>query len=176
MADRPIENDQRRQGAGRLFEEHGDALVLYARQWLAGSDAEDVVQQVFISLIATGDTIDHPRAWLYRSVRNAALNALRSRTRRRKREGYVAQQRNEWFDSQRDSLVDIDQLQRALQALPDEQREAVMLKTWSGLTLEEIAGVMGVSTTTAFNRYSRGLKNIRKQLEQPKCKPTKTIR
>jgi len=57
---------------GRLFDAHGDALVLYARQWLEPGLAEDVVQDVCIVLAVQPQARAQPRAWLVRPAGNAA--------------------------------------------------------------------------------------------------------
>ena len=57
---------------GRLVDEHTGALVLYARQWC--SAPEDVVQEALLKLVAQTKAPDHPVAWLYRVVRNAAIS------------------------------------------------------------------------------------------------------
>ena len=64
----------------RLFNEHGAALVLYARQWCAAP--EDVVQEGFLLLARQSVTPENPAGWLYRVVRNGAISASRSAGRR----------------------------------------------------------------------------------------------
>src|SRR5262245_66257780 len=68
---------------GELIDRHGPALVLYARQWCAGP--EDVVQDAFLKLLGQRRAPDDPAAWLYRVVRNAALDAAKADRRRQKR-------------------------------------------------------------------------------------------
>ena len=58
---------------GRLIDRHAPALELYARQWC--DTAEDVVQEAFVKLAGQNPAPDHPAAWLFRAVRNGALNA-----------------------------------------------------------------------------------------------------
>jgi len=50
----------------------------------------------------------------------------------------------------------------ALESLPIEQREAIVLRLWSGLSFEEIAELIGKSTSTAHRRYLAGLAGLRK--------------
>lgn len=65
---------------GRLFDAHAAALVLYARQWCAGAEAEDVVQEAFLSLSQQPALPEHVAAWLHRVVRNAAISAAQPET------------------------------------------------------------------------------------------------
>jgi DNA-directed RNA polymerase specialized sigma24 family protein len=59
--------------------------------------------------------------------------------------------------------------------LPPEQREVVVLRIWSGLTLAEVADVTGTSVSPAFVRYRAGLSEIRRIMESSTCKATKDI-
>src|SRR5215212_5273730 len=69
------------------FEAHAAPLVLYARHWLGErAGAEDVVQEVFIRLMAQPAEPLNVKAWLHTAVRNAAIGELRSAQRRRRRE------------------------------------------------------------------------------------------
>ena len=56
------------------------------------------------------------------------------------------------------------QVQAVLQELPEEEREAVVLKTWSGLSFPEGAAVSGISDKTFEHRYYRGLEALRDKL------------
>ena len=72
----------------RLYREQAGSLVLYARQWC--TTPEDVVQEAFIALARERSLPDRPEAWLYRAVRNAAIGAARSASRRRRHEARAA--------------------------------------------------------------------------------------
>ncbi len=67
---------------GRIFDEHAPALVLYARQWC--DTPEDVVQDAFVKLARQRVAPDRIGPWLFRVVRNAAINARRNDRTRRK--------------------------------------------------------------------------------------------
>jgi len=67
-----------------LVDAHGPALMLYARQWRPAP--EDVVQDAFLKLVALHTPPRDPVAWLYRVVRNAALDAGKADRRRQRRE------------------------------------------------------------------------------------------
>jgi RNA polymerase sigma-70 factor (ECF subfamily) len=73
----------------RILDRHTAALVLYARQWCG--TPEDVVQDVFLLLMREPAAPENPLAWLYRTVRNKAINAARSGRRRTRHEAIAAQ-------------------------------------------------------------------------------------
>jgi RNA polymerase sigma-70 factor (ECF subfamily) len=145
----------------RLLDRHAAPLTLYARQWCA--TPEDVVQEAFLKLVAQRQP---PRAvvpWLYRVVRNAALDAAKSARRRQQRESAVARPER-WFVEPELKGLDAAAAATALQRLPDEEREAIVARLWGGLSFEEIAAVAGCSASTAFRRYNAGLEALRKEL------------
>jgi DNA-directed RNA polymerase specialized sigma24 family protein len=74
----------------RLLDTHGPPLILYARQWCA--TPEDVVQEAFLKLVSLRQPPRSPVAWLYRVVRNAALDARKTARRLQRREAVAAPQ------------------------------------------------------------------------------------
>ena len=150
-----------------LFVAHGPALLLYARQWLDRTAAQDVVQDVFVRLIAGWRLPSEPRTWLFRCVRNAAISASRSRGRRDRREEAAGRtEADEWFAPRVDDRIDAEAAQQALSHLPPAQREIVMLRIWSGLTLAEVGQVTGLAVSTIHDQYQAALKAMRQRLEQ----------
>lgn len=162
MAERKLRGDQVR----RLYDQYGPALLAYACSFLADvATGEDVVHQVFLRLLE-GDTVvpDVPMAYLYRAVRNAALNARRN-VRREVAEEFERDAGRGLFESRNGSREAALALQAALLELPEEQREVVVLRVWSGMTLEEAASLIGVSLNTAASRYRYALDKLRERLK-----------
>ncbi|HET6427803.1 MAG TPA: RNA polymerase sigma factor [Phycisphaerae bacterium] len=155
----------------RWFDAHAAAMVLYARQWLEAGRAEDVVQDVFVRLMTGRVRPANVRAWLFRCVRNAAMNELRRHRRRRARRERLGAERAGWFVSNPGDLIDAADVQAALADLPNQQREAIVLRIWGGLSLREVAEVTGSAVSTVFSRYRAGLAEIRKRMSKP-CKTT----
>lgn len=147
---------------GGLLDEHGPALVLFARQFC--KCPEDAVQEAFVKLARQPRPPDAPVPWLYRVVRNAALSASRAERRRRRREERVAHDRPDWFVSGHEEAIDARLASDVVADLPDEQREAVVLRIWAGMTFEEMAAVAGVTSSTAHRRYSAGIESIRERM------------
>ena len=152
-----------------LFDAHSRALLLYARQWAGANAAEDVVQRVFVRLLSQSPLPAEPRTWLFKCVRNEAIDAWRSDHRRGRREQAVAIDAHAWFKSHPHDRLDAAAAQSAVQCLPTELREVVTLRLWSGLTLSEIADVTGVVPSTVHKRYEAAIESLREILEKP-CK------
>jgi RNA polymerase sigma factor (sigma-70 family) len=156
-----------------LFDAHSRALLLYARQWVGRFTAEDVVQRVFVRLLSQGKLPAEPRTWLFRCVRNDANDLWRSERRRGRREQAAATDVDAWFVPRPQDALDAREAQQALEELPDELREVVALRLWSGLTLGEIAEVTGVVVSTAYKRYEAAIELLREKLEKPCRNPKK---
>jgi RNA polymerase sigma-70 factor (ECF subfamily) len=145
----------------RLIDAHAAPLVLYARQWCDAP--EDVVQEAFLKLVRQGSTPQDAIAWLYRVVRNGALDAAKTARRRQRRESAAAHPVR-WFRESEVDGLDAKTAVDALQALPAEQREVIVARHWGDLSFEQIAEVAGCSASTAFRRYTAGVEALRRQL------------
>ncbi len=152
-----------------LFDSHAAALALYARQWCDGP--EDIVQEAFVKLARQRPPPDRAVPWLYRVVRNGAIEASRGDRRRRRRET-LASGRESWFASA-DERIDAQDATRLLAELEPDVREVIVARVWGGLTFDEIARLQGCSLTTAHRRYQSGLSRLHERLERP-WTPTKT--
>jgi RNA polymerase sigma-70 factor (ECF subfamily) len=163
---------------GFFLDRHADALALYARSWCA--TPEDVTQEAFVKLAGLRAEPDDPAAWLYRVVRNGAISAGRAARRRHRREAEAAALAHHhhppWFEPDRGEVGDIapESAAEALAGLPEHQREAIIAHLWGGLTFDQIAAVMGVSSSTAHRHYRAGLDSLRERLELPCRKPETT--
>jgi RNA polymerase sigma-70 factor (ECF subfamily) len=149
-----------------IWKRHADRLLLYAATLLGDrAQAEDTLQNVFVRLIAGGAPPDFEfeSAYLFRAVRNEALNALRSRRA-------AARSLPPLFEETGDPRLAAElaetgrQVEQALRRLSDEEREAVVLKIWGDLSFPEAAGVLGVPEKTIEHRYYRGLAALKEAL------------
>jgi RNA polymerase sigma factor (sigma-70 family) len=145
----------------RLIDAHAAPLVLCARQWCA--EAEDVVQEAFIKLVRQSRPPLDAVAWLYRVVRNGAIDVSKMARRRHQRESAVARPVR-WFVEPEVDGLDAETAVAALERLVLEQREVIVARHWGGLSFEQIAEVVGCSASTAFRRYTAGVEELRKQL------------
>ena len=149
----------------QAFGSYAPNLVFFARQWVDLDTAEDCVQDVFVQLMLQRRWPDRLKPWLYKSVRNQALCALRSKARRGRRAASASAYRTPWFHWDEDALMDADAVQGAMSRLSEQTREVLVLRIWAELTFEEIAGVIGVSETAAFRRFRLGLGQIKDAMQ-----------
>ena len=148
----------------RLWDEHGNTLVLYARQWCDAP--EDVVQEAFLLLVRQVVAPDNPLGWMYRVVRNRAINASRSSGRRSRRETTAAMRGEPWFEPASSERFDAAVAADALKHLPIEQREVIVARLWGGLSFEEIARLSETSLSKVYRSYRRGLVALRERLDE----------
>ncbi len=150
-----------------LYASHGEDLFRYLLFKLGSAeDAEDALQEAFVRF-ARYDLrwrfVRDPRAFVFRIARNEANRFLRRKLGRREGEKVIESGARTGFtpafakpDEPALSLL----IQRA-EGLPGEQKEAVYLKVFYGLTFKEIGLVCGVTANTAASRYRYGIEKLR---------------
>ena len=147
------------------FSQLAPGLVLFARQWAkSGADAEDIVQEAFVRFWRKQHDISN-RGLLYATVRSIALDFLRRDSRRARRESVAMSDVDQTIAP---AFAIEDQSQRVLAAaldrLPAEQREVLVMKIWNELTFVEIASALEISQNTAASRYRYALAALKKNL------------
>lgn len=131
-----------------IVERYRKPLLRYARRIAPAVAAEDVLQRTFLAahrVIREGEAELNLRGWLYRVAHNASIDVLREEGR-----GHHAQI-DESLDGIERPEQALERSQRvrevvaALQALPERQREALVLRELEGRAHSEIATKLGVS-------------------------------
>jgi RNA polymerase sigma factor (sigma-70 family) len=155
-----------REGYETAFEEivrrYGRPLTRYAAS-IVGSRSEDVTQDAFskaLLALRRDDAEIELRPWLFRIVRNAALNDLRdSPPSPEVLAEAIAGGRNPAEElERREELTD---LIKRLQALPEPQRAAIVMRELEGLSHEEIATALGLSGGAARQAIYRARRALR---------------
>ena len=157
----------------QLVTQKAPALLLYARQWLTPDAAEDALQEALTALLSERTAPDEPLAWMYRALRNRAIDTARAESRRRRREQTVSTHQAEWFDATPDALIDARTAEAVLRTLADHHREIVLMRIWGDLPFASIAQVLSLSVSTVHERYTIALDQIRTRLENPCPNQTK---
>ena len=145
-------------------------------RWLTRSheDAEDVVQESFLRAFSAfeGFRGENAKPWLLTIVRNTSMTWLK---RNRNAGGSipfedVLEDPSEGSPDPEETLLiacDREQVRQALEQLPLEFREAVILREMEGLSYKEISATIGVPIGTVMSRLSRGRDWLRRILSTP---------
>jgi RNA polymerase sigma-70 factor (sigma-E family) len=129
--------------------------------------AEDVVQEAFCNLFRRGNRLAHTEALEY-YVRASVVNACRSALRRRAVRGRRVFYELPAASAEAAVLGDVerDELIRAVDLLPVRQRETLVLRYYLDLPDDEIAALMGVSSSTVRSAAHRALKTLARTLKE----------
>jgi RNA polymerase sigma-70 factor (ECF subfamily) len=155
-----------------LVERHHSPLIGFLYRMTGGDRAlaEDLVQEAFLRVLKAIRQYKYPRpfkAWLYAIATNLAHDHFK-RAEVRQRADTPAEKVPGQVDGPEHNLLVADEAQqvaRSLQALPDGQREAVILRYYQELSLNEISEALGVPLGTVKSRLSLGLRRLREILE-----------
>lgn len=152
-----------------LYDRLGGRLYATARTLTRSPhDAEDIVQDLFVDLARARHrlgAVTDLEAYLFTMLRHAV-----GRRRRRLNIGLAALLRlatdrlSPRMSRVATTQLPDDDLSLALAALPEPQRQVIMLKTEAGLTFAEIAVVIGTSLNTAASRYRYAIEKLRATL------------
>ncbi|HEX2971110.1 MAG TPA: sigma-70 family RNA polymerase sigma factor [Tepidisphaeraceae bacterium] len=149
-----------------LYDQLAPALLRTARALLGStSEAEDSVQDVFVSLVRSREhlaKVEDLTAYLFTALRHVVGRRLAQRAAESR--GLEQLARKGPGESPAPSCGEDEELERALAKLPDEQRQVIALKIDGGLTFAQIAAVLNISLNTAASRYRYALEKLRQQL------------
>src|SRR4051812_31922488 len=156
-----------RQGYETAFEEivrrYDKLLARYAAAIVPRHRAEDVTQDAFSKALLAlrhSDAEIELRPWLFRIVRNTALNDIRDQPP-------AAQELFETSGAASSALEetlkheDVADLMRRLRALPEPQRAAIVMRELEGLSHEEIAAALGITGGAARQTIHRAREKLR---------------
>jgi len=145
-------------------------------------DAEDILQEVFYELVEANRLlmpIDHVTGWLFRVARNRIIDLFRKKKPESFSDAGVEDEDGELLrledllpspDAGPDALyargVLLDELEIALDELPDEQREVFVAHELEGLSFKEIAAETGVNVNTLLSRKRYAVLHLRERLQK----------
>ena len=165
----------------RLVDAHNDTVLNTCYRILGNKeDAEDVAMEVFVRVHRSAASFrgdSKLSTWLYRISVNLSLNHLRKRRRYRylgflslsEPAGKLAGRTAQAPEGQRpDRELEADErsrvLNEALAGLPDNQRAAIVLHKFEGLSQDEIAGVLGVTPAAVESLVHRAKQTLHRRL------------
>ena len=149
--------------AEHAFRRHYADVYRFIRRRVGTRErAEDLAQEVFAAAAARlRDDVTPPLAWLY----TVAKRRFADEARRLSRSPRTGMRPAEYPPHV------LAALRAALAALPETQRDVVLLKLIRGLSFAEIGSTLGIAPDAAKMRFVRGLRSLRASLEQEGVKP-----
>jgi RNA polymerase sigma-70 factor, ECF subfamily len=151
----------------QLFDDHHAALFRFAyRLTNSSADAEDIVQECFLSLLRPGCTYDPGRTpirtYLYGAVRNKWLNRQRRYALAAEADADAVTERSPEMELLAGEIQDA--VAQAIRTLPETQREALILAHYEHLPLTEIALILEIEVGAVKSRLERARARLRETL------------
>ena len=144
-------------------------------------DAEDILQDVFYELVEANRLlmpIEHVTGWLFRVARNRITDLFRKKKPERFSDTAIANEDDELLrledllpspDAGPEALyarsVLLDELESAVDELPEEQREVFVAHELEGRSFKEMAAATGVSVNTLLSRKRYAVLHLRERLQ-----------
>jgi RNA polymerase sigma factor (sigma-70 family) len=146
-------------------------------------DAEDILQEVFYELIEANRLlmpIQHVTGWLFQVARNRITDLFRKKRPESFSDAAVAHRENDDELLRLDDLLPspdagpealyarrvlLDELESAVEELPDEQREVFIAHELEGHTFKEMSAATGVSINTLLSRKRYAVLHLRERLQ-----------
>ena len=155
-----------------LYERHAAKILGYCLHQLGSrEEAEDAVQTTFMNAfraLGRGVVPEAESAWLFKIAENVCLSRRRSSWRRGRIESPsdfdVIEEVVPGPSRQRDELIGIED---ALASMPEQQRRAILLREWQGLSYREISDELELSQSAVETLIFRARRSLAQGLEQP---------
>lgn len=163
---------------GELFERHHRPVFHFLSRTTGDAAlAEDLVQEVFVRILKyrhTYDAASRFETWLFRIARNARTDHFRKKAPvpAPVQEALELPGHEPRPDRLLEHDADVRQLERALQQLPEEPRDLLVLTRYQGLPYERIAELLGIEVGAVKVRVHRAMKQLRTlflRLEDEPC-------
>ena len=165
-----------------VIAEEGSRLRSFIRRRVRNeADVEDVLQDVFQKLVEANRLlmpIEYVTGWLYRVARNRITDLFRKKKPENFSDATIANEEGELLgiddllptpDAGPDALylrhMLLDELERALNELPDDQREVFVAHELEGRSFKELAAESGVNVNTLLSRKRYAVLHLRERLQ-----------
>ena len=159
----------------KLVLRYHEPLIRYLYR-LSGkmSIAEDLHQQAWLSVIEHIDKFDATiasggfKAWLFRIATNKANDLWRSGKRQRSAydgAAQIAPSESPQAGERAESAEEAQKLREAITKLPEQQRQVLLLRYYSGLKFVEIAETLGCPLNTALGRMHKAMQKLKEMME-----------
>lgn len=164
----PLQDQEIFGTGGRDLESHIRALRRYARVLVGDTaDADDLVQETLkraLTYVSRGQEIRDVRAYLLTMLHNVRVDMVKRRNRTKEVSTSNEDIPLATMPSQNDSLV-LKQIAAAVERLPEEQREVLLLIGLEGMGYRETAEILGLPIGTIMSRLSRARSALKSALQ-----------
>jgi RNA polymerase sigma-70 factor, ECF subfamily len=151
--------DEQARRVAELFEQHRAAVYAYVARLARDSHlAEEIAQETFLKVHqARGQLsgIENPRAWIFRIATNTCLTALKRNRRFRWLPWEAAENVQSHGRDEPGQVGERDAIEQALNALSQEYRAPLLLFSYHGFSVGDIAEVLGISEGAVKTRVYR---------------------
>ena len=159
------------EGLHFLYVRYADDVLRYVTSFVRDHhEAEDITQNVFAKLMVAIKKYEQQAvpftAWIMRVARNASLDYLRAKRAIPTEEVRLADN-----GSVQTGIEKGRDLREALEELPDDQREVLVLRHVVGLSPLEIAGTLNKTESSVHGLHHRGRRTLRTSLEERGAAP-----
>lgn len=146
-----------------FYAAHRQELYVYALSLTqTESAAEDAVHNAFSRVLARGTLPHELRPYLFRCVRNAALDEHRILARDGRHASILTGRNGKFVPP--GGVRERIEMEELLNTLSPDERETIVMKIYTGMTFAEIAQVRSVPLATAASWYRRGLEKLRDRM------------
>jgi RNA polymerase sigma-70 factor, ECF subfamily len=155
-----------------VYKQYRQELYAYALSITRNSTlAEDAVHSSFLAAVRHCEKVKNPRAYVFQILRNTALGQVKTAQKNQCSEGIVSasfltspRHSNPGYQCLENEAV--EQVDRAMDRIPFEQKETIVLRIYAGLKFREIAKLLDEPIATVTSRYRWALEALAGQLKE----------
>ncbi len=151
----------------KFYEEHADSIYNYI-YWRVREkkDAEDLTAEAFLRFVRqNGLEKEYPKAYLYAICRNLIIDFKRAKKPAISLDTLLLSGFEAETKSNHEQLTELSMVYDKIEELPDEQREAIILRYQQDLDIRTISYVLDKSEAAVKSLLSRGLDSVREKLQ-----------
>lgn len=174
MADKHVKTEK----IGKVFRKEKKGLLNFIRSKVASmEDSEDILQDVFSSLVDVTTPVTNLAGWLYKSASNRVIDFYRKKKLPRVPAGGNTEEqtledliKDSGISTEKAFIRDLvfEELTKAIEELPGEQKEVIIGQGIQGLTFKELAKKTGESINTLMARKRYALIRLAERLKEMK--------
>src|SRR2546427_6643667 len=164
-----------------LYERYARQIYSYCLHQLGNrEEAEDATQSTFLNAFRgfkRGVDPEFESAWLYKIAQNVCLTRQRSSSRRRKVEAPGdLEAMQDYVPAHQADSDELIRLPEALESMPEQQRKALLLREWQGLSYKEIADELDLSQAAVETLLFRARRSLASGLVEAPPKKTRAAK